>query len=446
MNFAALYLFVFLSIFNGKHVRAQHPQKDSLSTYKPPKVLGLDSTYISTYPMVDFDKNYFQFFSANSPNWECLYEQMEDMVRTKKGSLNFYHIGGSHLQADIYTHDVRTMLQTNWNKLPGERGWVFPFKLAGTNNPWNYSFTSPNEWRGYRSVVRGHKTEEFGALGAKIVCPDSLIQIKFNYDRTDVKPHFNKIRIFHNKGFFPFELNWGNDEILWWRQHTNENLGYTEITFMENLNDFDLQFARKTSVPYDLEIYGFQLMNDDPGISYTAIGINGAGLYTYLDCERFEEQIKTYAPDFFAFSVGTNDANVPNGEFVPETYYNNLEKMMQIVLRANPNCAILLTVPNDALYRRRYLNYNVGKERDMIELLAVKYQVPVWDLYGMMGGIGSSRDWYRTGLMKSDYVHFTTEGYHLKGELYFDAFKKFLLQFGQRKLNYIRAQEDGGDQ
>jgi lysophospholipase L1-like esterase len=371
---------------------------------------------------------------------------MEDMVRTKKGSLNFYHIGGSHLQADIYTHDVRTMMQTNWNKLPGERGWVFPFKLAGTNNPWNYTFTSSNEWKGYRSVVRGHKTEDFGTLGIKIVCPDSLINIQFEYDRTEVKPRFNKIRIFHNKGFFPFDLNWGNDEILWWRQHTNENLGFTEITFMENLDDFDLQLARKTSLPYDLEIYGFQLMNDDPGISYTAIGVNGAGLYTYLDCERFEEQLKTYPPDFFAFSVGTNDANVPNGDFVPETYYDNLEKMMQIVLRANPNCAILLTVPNDALYRRRYLNYNVGKERDMIELLAAKYQVPVWDLYGMMGGVGSSRTWYRNGLMKSDHVHFTTEGYHLKGELYFDAFKKFLLQFGQRKLNYIRSQEDGGDQ
>ena len=41
-----------------------------------------------------------------------------------------------------------------------------------------------------------------------------------------------------------------------------------------------------------LQLDGFQFMNNDPGISYTSIGVNGAGLYTYLENKNFEEQQK----------------------------------------------------------------------------------------------------------------------------------------------------------
>jgi lysophospholipase L1-like esterase len=169
-------------------------------------------------------------------------------------------------------------------------------------------------------------------------------------------------------------------------------------------------------------------MNDSPGFSYTAIGINGAGLYTYLDNVRFEDQLKTYPPDFFAYSVGTNDGNVPYADFNPGVYKSNLEKMMKMALRANPDCALLLTVPNDSYYRRRYLNKNIAREREVIIELAEEYDMAVWDLYGLMGELGSSRTWKNNSLMRSDLVHFTTNGYHFKGNLYIDAFLKYLDQ------------------
>jgi hypothetical protein len=54
--------------------------------------------------------------------------------------------------------------------------------------------------------------------------------------------------------------------------------------------------------------------------------------------------------------------------------------------------------------------------------------MPVWDFYGIMGELGSSKTWYRQGLMQSDMVHFTSIGYHLKGALLIDAFEKYLEQ------------------
>ena len=138
------------------------PFGDSLAAFHPPKISSLDSSYLKRYPVVDFDLNYFQFYTEESHNWEILFEKMSKMKETKQGKLNFYHAGGSHLQADIYTHEVRTKFQSQNELLEGERNWVFPYDLAKTNNPWNYEFTSPNFWKRYRSVVKDQANEAYG--------------------------------------------------------------------------------------------------------------------------------------------------------------------------------------------------------------------------------------------------------------------------------------------
>jgi len=407
---------------------------DSLSNYHFHDFRDMDTSMRSKYPFVDYTKNNYAFYSKDSKNFETFYQKLKNIIDTKQGKLNMYHIGGSHLQADIYTHDVREYLQSRWEGVTGERGWVFPFDLAKTNNPGNYEFSSPNSWTPYRSVV--HKPKkigfDYGLLGAAVTCSDSIITVHFKHDRTKVRTPFNHIRIYHNIGEFPYWMHFGEDELLVHKVTNNPELGYSDIYFTDPIETLDLQFARTTGYAPELEIHGFLLMNDNPGFSYTAIGINGAGLYTYLGNIRFEEQLKSYPPDFFAYSVGTNDGNVPYADFKPQVYKRNLEKMMQMALRANPDCALLLTVPNDSYYHRRYLNKNIARERDVIIELAAEYDMAVWDLYGLMGELGSSKTWKNNKLMRSDLVHFTSVGYHFKGDLYIDGFLKYMDQMEDR--------------
>ncbi|MDB2656436.1 GDSL-type esterase/lipase family protein [Crocinitomicaceae bacterium] len=408
----------------------------ALNTYVFPDFREFDTAARSDYPFVEFEKNNYEFYTENSPNFEVLYQKTKRLRDKKEGTINMYHIGGSHLQADIYTHDIREHLQNRWTGVPGERAWVFPFDLAGTNNPWNYEFSSPNDWHAYRCIPhRPSKYDiDYGVLGAAVTCPDSVISVKFEYDYTENRPPISHVRVFHNKGEFPYWMHFGANELLRTKTEHNPELGYTDVWFSDGADTLNIQFARTGPEAPELELYGFVLMNDKPGISYTAIGINGAGLYTYLANIRFEEQLKTYPPDFFAFSVGTNDGNVPYDKFKPSIYKANLEKVMQMVLRANPDCALLLTVPNDSYYRRYYLNKNIARERDMIIELAQEYEMAVWDLYGLMGGLGSSKTWKNNKLMKRDLIHFTPDGYHFKGDLYLDAFMKFMDQMEKREL------------
>ncbi|MFN4879168.1 MAG: GDSL-type esterase/lipase family protein [Flavobacteriia bacterium] len=379
-----------------------------------------------TYPFIEVQCNQFQFFGNESPNWMLLNRELSQMIESGKGKLNFYHIGGSHLQADIYSHDFRTFLQSNWPGLSGERGLVFPYNLAHTNNPSNYDFSSPNTWRGYRSVTQRSEDFDYGLSGAAITCSDSLVVINFKHLRTLVKPPFDRLRIYHNTGEFPYELNFGDQELLVTDVAHYPEMGYTEVRFSDHLDSLDLLFVKKINTPFALELFGFEFLNDLPGITYTAIGINGASLPTYLANTNFSRDLQLRPPDLFILSVGTNDAHCSYDAFDPLVYKANLEKLILQILESNPNCAILLTVPNDDYYMRKYPNRNTARQREVIFQLAAQYQMAVWDFYGIMGELGSSKTWKTAGLMQADYVHFTGTGYHLKGTLLIEAFKKNL--------------------
>lgn len=412
---------------------------DDLRNYNHPEFAKSNSEISEKKSLINLDCNQFAFFSEKSNNWLYLYTEIQKMIAKKDRKLNFYHIGGSHIQADIYTHDFRTFLQSNWPGLDGERGLVFPFGLASTNNPSNYNFSSPNNWTGFRSVSARPEDLQYGLTGAAIKCADSLIVVNFKHMRSLVKPPFNRLRIYHNTGEFFYDMNFGSQELFVTDTYHHADLGYSEIRFSDKMDSLDIQFIRTCNIATSLEIYGFEFLNDLPGITYNAIGINGAGLYTYLGNEHFLRDLKIHPPDFFAFSLGTNDAYTSYENFNPQKYKENLEEMIKLVLTVNPKCAILLTVPNDCLFNKKHVNKNTNRQREVIYQLAAKYEQAVWDFYGIMGELGSSKSWKENGLMQADCVHFTAGGYHIKGSLLIDAFLKYLLQFDKlseiKKLN-----------
>jgi lysophospholipase L1-like esterase len=432
-------LLVFILLFVIKTPLIWSQSFDDLRNYNHPEFAKSNSEISEKKSLINLDCNQFAFFSEKSTNWFYLYTEIQKMITKKDRKLNFYHIGGSHIQADIYTHDFRTFLQSNWPGLNGERGLVFPFGLASTNNPSNYNFSSPNNWTGFRSVSARPEDLQYGLTGAAIKCADSLIVVNFKHMRSLVKPPFNRLRIYHNTGEFFYDMNFGSQELFVTDTYHHADLGYSEIRFSDKMDSLDIQFIRTCNIATSLEIYGFEFLNDLPGITYNAIGINGAGLYTYLGNEHFLRDLKIHPPDFFAFSLGTNDAYTSYENFNPQKYKENLEEMIKLVLTVNPKCAILLTVPNDCLFNKKHVNKNTKRQREVIYQLAAKYEQAVWDFYGIMGELGSSKSWKENGLMQTDYVHFTAGGYHIKGSLLIDAFLKYLLQFDKlseiKKLN-----------
>lgn len=379
---------------------------------------SIDTTLQSKYDYVNWERNKLDFF-GESPAFQCFFEKLDTLHNGADETVRIYHIGGSHIQADIYSHRIRRYLQLMNENMKAERGLVFPFTLAGTNNPYNYKIEYTGQWQGKRNSLR-KDTSVFGLMGITAETSDSISEVRIsNRKFLSYKYHYNSVRIFHESDS-NYCLRPKYPENVWGIEN-NDSLGFTEFFLKENVDTFNFVLERLTAdTSRKFILQAFDLRNTDPGVIYTSIGVNGASFPSYLRCEKFEHQLKQYPPDCFIISIGTNDTYVR--EFDTLKFEQNYEEFLQLILRANPDAAIILTVPNDSYFRRKYANPHTAKAANAINRLAEKYDMAVWNLYEIMGGKGSSQKWYLDKLMPRDRIHFTSKGYDIKADLFIQAF------------------------
>ncbi len=398
-----------LAIFWATNFSAQHYVLDSILSIHP--------------KLIHLEENQFQY-AAESPFFNTFFKRLDSIFEGKKDKLHIFHIGGSHIQADIYSNKLRTYLQNSNDVSMSQRGFVFPFHLAKTNNPSNYKISGTRDkWKGYRCSVTDSVAWGLAGVSAAFREKIDTIYIKANHKNETKKPYsFDKFRLFYNTWKDDYTIRF-LDSTLVVSDSINTDIFYKEYRFKSALDSVAIQIQLKDSATISPEFLfmGAELMNENPGIEYTSIGVNGASFAFYKRSAFFEKQLQLYKPDLFIISIGTNDAYMPKAKFDGEKFRNYYESFIQMIQRVNPNCAILLTVPNDSYYQRKIPNPNTATQQKIIHEIAQKYQMAVWDFYKIMGGFGSSNKWYQQKLMPLDRVHFSYLGYQIKADLLLNA-------------------------
>jgi len=170
---------------------------------------------------------------------------------------------------------------------------------------------------------------------------------------------------------------------------------------------------------------GILTESNNPGITYTGVGINGAKVHDYFEevCPLLEKQLAYYKPDLVIFAIGINDANVQH--FNDKQFKDDYDKLIARIKNVNPNVAIIFETNND-MYRKvkkkRYVQHPNGDvARKAFFALADKHKAGVWDKFSIMGGLGSMAKWEKADLAKADKVHFKLSGYNLLGDLFYKA-------------------------
>jgi lysophospholipase L1-like esterase len=199
----------------------------------------------------------------------------------------------------------------------------------------------------------------------------------------------------------------------------NKELGFTEFILENSQDSLSIEIKKTDRSQTHFNLYGLSLENDDPGIVYTSIGVNGAKTSSYLRNKKFVNQLKTINPDLVVFCIGINDAYYDS--FNSKEYANNYEKLMQWIQSVNPNVEFLFVTNNDSYFKRKYPNKRVFKAREVMINLAKKYHAGLWDLFEVMGGLNSIKFWEENEYAKADKIHFTDRGYQLIGNLMFQA-------------------------
>ncbi len=385
---------------------------------------SLADSMVIKYPYVDFSLNHFTG-DTSSIFLRNYYQQFDQILRSKSGALNIIHFGGSHIQVDIWSNLLRERLQSIDTNVRGARGILFPFKAAGTNRPYSYCVDWTGEWEGHRSAYNKHQST-WGVSGITATTSDDSVSLKFTFKQSPYPVKTKSLTVLSNIDSTVYTPMIDPFIAVDYAIDTTCD-GYLNIMFDQPIDSFNLRFHKPDSITDELQFYGVISDNEQSGIRYHSIGVNGSRFVSFKRCELFQEQLKYLDPDLVIMSIGTNDSSDPDYDSL--TYRNNFREFLTMMRWANPECAFILTVPNDNYMRRKYHNDNLRSVRYIIYDLAEEFDARVWDLYGIMGGSGSAKTWEKAEMMKADLVHFTNAGYRLKSNIFYRAWLEDYLKW-----------------
>ncbi len=367
----------------------------------------------SSYTFLDQSANVISQADYLKPFWEKLQALEEFQDR----QLHVLHIGDSHIQADMFTGEVRNLLMKDPRFSAASRGFVFPYKLAKSNNPFDYEISYTGEWNGHRSVLPSHLSEwGIAGISASTIDASSTFTFKLAADQT------YPITII--KLFYPVENGNSFQPVLQLVGKRNRVIsmlkkkGMVEYKLEKPVREFTFSLKSEISVQREFLLQGLWVGNHVPGISYSASGVNGARVDTYFRCQNFYRDLTYLNPDLLIISLGTNEAF--SAEFNAREFSRNMDSLLLGIREVAPDLPILLTTPGDS-FRNQKPNTANATAGNVIKANAFAYSCSVWDFYAVMGGFQAINQWKANNLCQPDMLHLTPKGYSVQGELLYQA-------------------------
>lgn len=370
---------------------------------------------------VKMEHNKF-IFTEDSSSMLKFYKKIDEMQLGKRKKVSIIHYGGSHVEAGHWDEVFIDHLQNTISKFEGGGMWAFPFKLANSNSPPFYKTYSSKKWQRCRSIGK-ENCSVFGMNGITVNTNTKENNFAIALSKNFHHQYFTSIKVYHNFNsayHFNIDVNSG----LKYKQTQLRKEGYSLFQFESPCDSVSFLLEKTdTTSKSEFTLYGFSLETNEPGFYYADMGFNGASTKSYIDAELLAPQLKSLSPDLIIFSIGVNDVQAPN--FTKEYFYNNYDSIIAKVKSVAPECAIIFTtVTDNYMGRRRGISNKKSEDaRKAIIDLCKKHKAGYWDLFMLMGGQKSIVLWQKVGLASKDRVHFSTEGYHLIGNLMFEAFQ-----------------------
>ena len=399
--------------------------------YEENLMYGDNDQYVAMeeIPCVDFSQNKF-IIPGNKDLVLKLYNKFDQMLSLGSGEVSIMHMGGSHVQAGIFSHQLRQNFKKFLDDGASCMGIIFPYKTMGTNAPVNYKMSTTGVWTKARCIDR-NPSLPLGVSGAAIRSSSANASISF-----DLKSQGDNLWLYHellvlgdgNNEDYPPMLIANGDTVFptiyedgaWKFNLSNNELTEEKVEASEG----KVIFPGANITP--VTIRGLIPKNIFSGVMYHEAGINGASVPAWLRCHKFEEELKHIKPDLVIFGIGINDANVSPTKFDKEKFKDNYRRLIAKIRRREPESVFLFITNNDCKlnmkgYGGKYNPNSIKVEQAFIEL-AKEYDGIVWNLFRVMGGPGSSKEWVNYQLMQKDRIHFTRAGYELIGDLLYNAF------------------------
>lgn len=413
----------------------------------------------------------------NSNGILAFYEKLYQLEQQKSGKINIVHIGDSHIQADLFTAKIRNQFQSVFGN--AGFGFTFPYSIAKTNNSAPIRYVASGTFQSFRNI-HADILRPVGLSGFSMETrtDDFAIQLTVK----DPQFYFTKLKVITPQNTNSFDVSISSKNIVLERKvpkrithkvKSGEVLGgiadqyNVSLKALKKVNGLKSDMIRagkiitipakgtqskttlkKEYIPVDLTpsqfsndyisetsldkvalvpnqemnyfaLNGLVLENDNSGVIYHSIGVNGAKASDYNKFPMFNEQLPALSPDLVIISLGTNESYDKQSS---ENYFAHLNQMIQGIKDKNPQASILVMTSPPSVLHRKYKNTFIEKYAEIIEENAHVKNYAVWNLLDVFGGNKSINRNAAKGYMARDKVHYSKAGYEKQGELFFEAF------------------------
>ena len=361
-------------------------------------------------------------FPGSREAQDGFYAKLDSLVATGRGNVNVWHIGGSHVQGAFFPNRIMNKLDSL--TLRGDRGFLFPHRLAATNADRSYTMTATGSWEApILTQTSSLRRPRYGitGYGARTRSSDASVAFRLN-PAGDSLWFCESLRVLgygSSDRAYPYIICLADTLRFDFEAQTGSYLFYLPAPTDSVLLQFHIPEGE------EFTLNGLEPLSYRPGVNYFASGVNGAALPSWLDkCADLQRDLQLVRPDLAILAVGINDSATTAKNFKVDQFKENYRRLMRMALAANPECAFIFITNNDSYrYVGRSMTWNTNGEtvRTAMLELAEEFGAGVWDLYGIMGEAHSVEKWRDAGLVKQDRLHFTDTGYTLLGDLFVDA-------------------------
>ena len=322
-------------------------------------------------------------------------------------------IGGSHIQAGTFSGQIRKRLQQMNGEINAGWGYMFPYRMARTNSPFGYYIRYSGYWRSCRNV-QNRQICDLGVGGIAATTRSEKAELTILLEKENQLDYrFDEIRLLYEGENYSVRI----DSTL--LAQSKMEAGYIDFKLKNRVDSLNIYIQKDKTTDEEFVLHGITTESAPNGIIYHSIGVNGADVPAFLECELLEKQLTLLNPDLVILGLGINDAY--RRRFSQEKFEANYTDLIERIRKAAPETAVIFITNNDSYLYRRYVNRNGEKVRESMFRLAEELNAGVWDMFSLMGGLNSVVLWEQNRLAKHDKVHFTREGYLLLGDLFFNA-------------------------
>ncbi len=381
---------------------------------------------IDAYPFLRTDKN--EIYIPSKTSFKLFFDKLKKLQSGEKEKVHILHIGDSHIQADIFSGRVRQRFADDYRFGIGARGFLFPYRLAKSNNPEDFQVLYTGSWEGKRCALPSEYSR-WGLAGVTAQTRDVNATFSIIPNIKSVQNEIIRVKVFYPSAdsySFHIVLIPEEDNQIVSQLRTSD---FVEFTLAQPQQKVKFALQKTSPIQNNFLLQGISLENNDQGVIYSASGVNGAKVSSYIRCVAFERNLQALKPDLVIISLGTNDAFFD--DFNPATFKSNYRYLIDKIRKVAPHAGILLTTPGDSYRRRRYPNPDMQVAVNKIVEIGRELGVAVWNFYEVMGGFRSVELWQRHLLYQNDYVHLTHQGYILQGDLLYEAFDKAYRAFAK---------------